>query len=310
MHPPRGTSANDAGGDFRQHRFASMKIQRGIISALVVVSCLMGDPASARDLRIRYVTFDNDNVVTVQAGLGVSTMIQLGASELIETISAGDTLGWSIVPKKNSGILFVKPLQEHAVTNINIVTNKRVYALLLQGTKDPSVRTAYQVRFKYPDEDINANLLAEAEESMRNPLLKDLDTAHLNYDYTYKGTDDLKPRVAFDDGNRMFLQFTGDIPAIFVVEDKRAESLVNIRTEGDYVIVDKVAAQFTLRAGDKTLCLYNRRFATRAKAKNSDVIAEIYGPVKVGSKISKSNYYGSHQPSNPRSNLEADLVPN
>jgi type IV secretion system protein VirB9 len=262
-----------------------MRPQLGLVAALIAAVCLTGDPALAGDSRIRYVTFDNDNVVTVQAGLGVSTMIQLGSSELIETISAGDTLGWSIVPKKNSGILFVKPLQEHAVTNINIVTNKRVYALLLQGTRDPSVRTAYQVRFKYPDEDINAKLLAEAEEGVRDPLLKDLDTARLNYDYTYNGADELKPRVAFDDGNRMFLQFTGDIPAIFVVEDKRTESLVNIRTEGDYVIVDKVAAQFTLRAGAKTLCLYNTRFKDQVAAKNNDLVAEMYGPIKIGSKI-------------------------
>jgi type IV secretion system protein VirB9 len=279
-----------------------MRSQFSLMTALIAAVCLTAEPASARDSRIRYVTFDNDNVVTVQAGLGVSTMIQLGSSELIETISAGDTLGWSIVPKKNSGILFVKPLQEHAVTNINIVTNRRVYALLLQGTKDPSIRTAYQVRFKYPDEDINAKLLAEAEEGVRDPLRKGLDTARLNYDYTYKGADELKPRIAFDDGNRMFLQFTGDIPAIFVVEDKRAESLVNIRTEGDYVIVDKVAAQFTLRAGAKTLCLYNTRFKDQLAAKNNDLVAEISGPIKIGSKIGAKP--------KPAASQEATLVRN
>jgi type IV secretion system protein VirB9 len=279
-----------------------MKMHFSLMTAFIAAVCLTAEPASARDSRIRYVTFDNDNVVTVQAGLGVSTMIQLGSSELIETISAGDTLGWSIVPKKNSGILFVKPLQEHAVTNINIVTNKRVYALLLQGTKDPSVRTAYQVRFKYPDEDVNAKLLAEAEEGVRDPLLKDLDTARLNYDYTYKGADELKPRVAYDDGARMFLQFAGDIPAIFIVEDKRAESLVNIRTEGDYIIVDKVAAQFTLRAGARTLCLYNTRFNHRSAAKNNDLVAEMYGPIKIGSKIRAKL--------KPAANHEATLVRN
>jgi type IV secretion system protein VirB9 len=77
-----------------------MRIRIALISAALVVANLCASPAFARDPRIRYVTFDNDNVVTVQAGLGVSTMIQLGSSELIETISAGDTLGWSIVPKK------------------------------------------------------------------------------------------------------------------------------------------------------------------------------------------------------------------
>jgi type IV secretion system protein VirB9 len=255
-----------------------MRVRIVLMTAALAAASLGSPPVFARDPRIRYVTFDNDNVVTVQAGLGVSTMIQLESSELIETISAGDTLGWSIVPKKGSGILFIKPLQEDARTNINVVTNKRVYSLLLQGSRDPSMRIAFQVRFKYPDEEVNARLLAEAEESARNPSLKGIDQANLNYDYVYKGADELKPRVVFDDGKHVFLQFTGDIPAIFVVEEKRHESLVNLRTEGEYVIIDKVASQFTLRAGAKTLCLYNANWS----AVKTDVISDIYGPVKLG----------------------------
>ena len=228
--------------------------------ALSAALCLaLSGPALSRDSRIRYVTFNNDNVVTVQAAIGVSTMIQLSPTEVIETISAGDTIGWSIVPKKGSGILFVKPLVEKAETNVNIVTNKRVYSLLLVGSREPSLRASFHVRFKYPDEDVNARLLAQAEESARNPSLKNIDPSMLNYDYAYRGDDSLKPRVVFDDGTKMFLQFTGDVPAIFVVEAKGRESLVNLRTEGEYMIVDKVAQQFTLRAGDKTLCLYNRQ---------------------------------------------------
>uniref|UniRef100_UPI003F731205 TrbG/VirB9 family P-type conjugative transfer protein n=1 Tax=Shinella sp. TaxID=1870904 RepID=UPI003F731205 len=84
---------------------------RKSLVALAAISLLAtSNPASAADPRIRYITFNNNAVVTVPAGLGVSTMIQLGSSEVIETISAGDTVGWSIVPKKGSGILFVKPL--------------------------------------------------------------------------------------------------------------------------------------------------------------------------------------------------------
>lgn len=234
--------------------------------------------ANARDLRIRYVTFNNDNVVTVQAGIGVSTMVQLSPNEVIETISAGDTIGWSIVPKKGSGILFIKPLVEKAETNVNIVTNKRVYSLLLVGSRDPQMKSAFQVRFKYPDEDVNARLLAQAEESARNPSLKSIAPGELNYDYAYKGDDSLKPRVVFDDGKKMFLQFSGDIPAVFVVEGKGKESLVNLRTEAGYTIIDKVASQFTLRAGDKTLCLYNRQ----SRAQRPDPVSDIYSPQKLG----------------------------
>ncbi|WP_320188478.1 TrbG/VirB9 family P-type conjugative transfer protein (plasmid) [Agrobacterium rosae] len=248
---------------------------RGFLFTLVTLSTLStAIGASAADPRIRYITFNNNSVVSVPAGLGVSTMIQLGDSEVIETISAGDTASWSIVPKKGSGILFVKPLRENAETNLNIVTNQRVYALLLKGSAAADLKAAFQVRFKYPDEDINARLLASAEESAKDPLLKDLDPSRLNYDYVFRGDVSLKPRVAFDDGSRMYLEFTGDIPAIFVVEDKSQESLINLRTQGKYVIVDKIAAQFTLRAGDKWLCLYNRQ----ANRKSFDLVEDAYGP--------------------------------
>lgn len=235
---------------------------------------IMATPLAAADPRIRYITFNNNAVVTVPAGLGVSTMIQLGSSEVIETISAGDTASWSIVPKKGSSILFVKPLRENAETNVNIVTNQRVYALLLKGSAAADLKAAFQVRFKYPDEDVNARLLAAAQDSAKDPLLKGLDPSRLNYDYVFRGDTSLKPRVAFDDGTHMYLEFPDEIPAIFVVEGKRQESLVNLRTQGKYVVVDKISAQFTLRAGDKWLCLYNRQ----ANRPSFDLVEDAYGP--------------------------------
>lgn len=241
---------------------------------------IMAKPSGAADPRIRYITFNNNAVVTVPAGLGVSTMIQLGSSEVIETISAGDTASWSIVPKKGSSILFVKPLRENAETNVNIVTNQRVYALLLKGSAAADLRAAFQVRFKYPDEEVNARLLAAAQDSAKDPLLKGLDPSRLNYEYIFRGDTSLKPRVAFDDGTHMYLEFPDEIPAIFVVEGKRQESLVNLRTQGKYVVVDKISAQFTLRAGDKWLCLYNRQ----ANRRSFDLVEDAYGPNNLDTK--------------------------
>ncbi|TIP77132.1 MAG: conjugal transfer protein, partial [Mesorhizobium sp.] len=79
--------------------------------------------------------------------------VELSPTEIIETVSAGDTKGWSIVPKRGSRFLFVKPLERDAWTNVNVVTNRRVYSLLLQATDNDRDRASFQVRFKYPDED-------------------------------------------------------------------------------------------------------------------------------------------------------------
>lgn len=229
-----------------------------------VWSLIAAFTAEAKDPRIRYVTFDNDNVTTVQAGLGISTMIQFGSDEIIQTVSAGDTKAWSIVPKKDSAIMFIKPLLDRAQTNVNVVTSKRTYSLLLAVSDNPKVMTAFQVRFRYPEEEAGARMLAQAKENISAPSLKALNPYGLNYDYVFRGDAGLKPRAVFDDGAKMFLQFDGDIPAIFVVESDGRESFVNTRTEGNYIVVDKVAAQFTLRAGQRTLCLYNRRASPSA----------------------------------------------
>jgi type IV secretion system protein VirB9 len=229
-----------------------------------VWSLIAASVVEAKDPRIRYVTFDNDNVTTVQAGLGISTMIQFGSDEIIQTVSAGDTKAWSIVPKKDSAIMFIKPLLDHAQTNVNVVTSKRTYSLLLAVSDNPKVMTAFQVRFRYPEEESGARVLAMAKENISAPSLKALNPYGLNYDYVFRGDAGLKPRAVFDDGAKMFLQFDGDIPAVFVVESDGRESFVNTRTEGDYIVVDKVAAQFTLRAGQRTLCLYNRRASPSA----------------------------------------------
>jgi type IV secretion system protein VirB9 len=226
---------------------------------LLFLSSLLAIPqAAAKDPRIRYVTFNNDNVTTIQAALGVSTMIQFGAEEIIQTVSAGDTKAWSIVPKKDSAIMFIKPLIDRAETNVNVVTNKRSYSLLLSVSDNPRVLAAFQVRFRYPDEEASSKLLDQARRNLSAPPSVAPDMLGLNYAYVFKGDTSLKPRMVFDDGTKMYLQFDADVPAIFVVGSDRRESFVNQRTEGNYIVVDKVAPQFTLRAGSRTLCLYNR----------------------------------------------------
>ena len=49
------------------------------------------------------------------------------------------------------------------------------------------------------------------------------------------------------------------LPGVFVVGANRAESLVNFRREGDFLVVDKVAHQWTLRNGDQATCVFNLR---------------------------------------------------
>jgi type IV secretion system protein VirB9 len=252
-----------------------MNTPRPFVAAAFTVVLLATGPTSAAgsktDPRIRYVTFDNDKVTTVAVALGVSTMIEFQADEVIETISAGETKSWSIVPKKGSSILFVKPTEPNSSTNINVVTTRRVYALALSTIGGSPL---YQIRFRYPDDDFAKAMAGRAGESVAHPDLKGLDPGTLNYDYVFKGAAELKPRVVFDNGSKTFMEFTGDVPSIFLVGAKGAESTVDSHMEGRFLVVDKVAAQFTLRAGTLATCLFNRH----AGEVPPDDVEILYGP--------------------------------
>ena len=169
----------------------------------------------------------------------------------------------------------MKPLEQTGETNVNVVTNKRVFALALAVGGAGRATAAYQVRFKYPDEELAASRAAKARESAKFPDLKSVDPQKVNRDYVFRGSRQLKPRVAFDNGTKTFLQFSGDVPGIFEVGAGGAEKTINSRIEGGYVVIDRVAAQFTLRRGEETLCLFNRAVKD---APEPDEVEAIYGP--------------------------------
>ena len=83
------------------------------------------------DARVTSVTYQENNVVQVFATYGISTMIIFDEEEKFETISLGDTESWQVVPAEKDNILFVKPIAKDVVTNMNVVTDKRIYYLEL-----------------------------------------------------------------------------------------------------------------------------------------------------------------------------------
>jgi type IV secretion system protein VirB9 len=150
------------------------------------------------------------------------------------------------------------------VTNMNVVTSKRVYTFMLHGDPPGNTRRAViKLRFTYPEDIADARLLPKAEEMAAGPNLKTAisNQANLNYQYGYKGNADNKPIAVFDDGVKTFFQFGKgkDSPAIFAVKSDNSETLINYRREGDYVVVDKVGRQWTLRNGSVTTCVFNQK---------------------------------------------------
>ena len=246
-------------------------IGRLIVAATLVAAHLVASlPANAevnprsgpRDTRIRYVWYHKDEVVAVNASYGASTMITFADDEKIETLGAGDALAWRIEPNKRGNILFVKPVEKNALANLNVITNKRSYVFMLKGEFRPVGSQVFSIVFRYPDSDAdNAAMMAEARERAAQPNRAQLKAENVNSAYGYKGATGVKPLVVFDDGVKTWFRFDPalEVPAIYVVDASRNESLINFRREGEYVVVDKVNYQWSLRNGDTYLCLFNLR---------------------------------------------------
>ena len=85
------------------------------------------------DPRIREVAYSADNVVAIDASYGASTMIVLQEDEKIETLALGDSVAWKVEPNHKGNIVFVKPVEKGALSNLNIVTSKRIYSFYLRA---------------------------------------------------------------------------------------------------------------------------------------------------------------------------------
>lgn len=211
------------------------------------------------DARVTSVVYQQNNVVKVAATYGISTMILFDEDEKFETISLGDTESWQVAPSEKGNILFVKPIAKNVATNMNIVTTKRIYFIELHDFSPDAGKKVFGVRFVYPERDLNAALRKEAEYRASHPNVSNIDKANVNIDYSFSGDPSLKPSMIFDDGKKTFFKFSGRMPAIFAVNSDFSETLRNFRKEGEYLVVDGVATQYTLRDGNQWTCIFNLR---------------------------------------------------
>ncbi|MGZ7870445.1 P-type conjugative transfer protein VirB9 (plasmid) [Methylobacterium radiotolerans] len=236
--------------------------------AALVLLALGGTPAvhgeetprpGRADTRIRTVVYSKDNVVGLDATFGTSLLVVLEPDEKIQTLALGDSQSWRVEPNKAGNMIFLKPVERDATSNLNVVTDRRIYTFSLRSNQSPPNRQIYKVVFRYPDADADARLLAQAREMARYPNTRQLDVANMNSAYGYKGSSANKPVAVYDDGKKTFFRFEGEVPALYIVDAERNESLVNFRTEGPYVVVDKVSLQWTLRNGAESTCVFNQR---------------------------------------------------
>lgn len=213
----------------------------------------------ASDPRVKTIVYAPDQVFKYTGYLRYQTTIEFGADEVIQTILMGDNTGWKMNPSGNK--LYIKPSDLDITTNMTLVTTKRTYLFELHADEVKNIddkRLTFILRFVYPDEGDVGVVGVSSTEGV--PDLENDDLSKYNFRYSINGSEDISPIRIFDDGEFTFFEFRGinaDIPAFFRVLSDGSEEIINYRTRGNYIVVERVSGRYTLRHGNDVACVFN-----------------------------------------------------
>jgi len=194
----------------------------------------------------------------VYASPGRVTDITLQEGEALTSVSAGDTVRWIVGDTTSaSGAakrvhVLLKPIRAPLKTNLVITTNRRIYLLELTATDQTWMAS---VSWDYPRDRLNL-LRAQADRAdAAAPVAQGLSLEHLVFRYEITGdAAPWKPLRAFDDGERVYIQFPagiaqGELPPLFIIGAAGNAELTNYRYRAPYYIVDRLFGAAELRLG-------------------------------------------------------------
>jgi len=114
------------------------------------------------DTRIKSVAYQADQVFTLRGHYGYGTTIKFSEFEEIQSISLGASKTWQIVVNNERNLVFIKPVEENADTNMTVITNDRFYHFELSAHTAQNKRAndiVYELQFKYPNDVLsNSNI--------------------------------------------------------------------------------------------------------------------------------------------------------
>ncbi|WP_411569135.1 P-type conjugative transfer protein TrbG [Shewanella sp. SM43] len=194
----------------------------------------------------------------VYASPGRVTVVSLQPGEELVTVAAGDTVRW-IVGDTSSGAgaglrvsVLVKPTRSGLKTNLVVTTNRRTYLIELTSTEKAWMAS---VSWDYPKDRMLALQRQAQAAQVAAPVDAGLSLEKIRFRYAISGSNPpWKPLRAFDDGEKVYIQFPGgiaqgELPPLFVIGAQGDGQLVNYRFRSPYYIVDRLFGAAELRLG-------------------------------------------------------------
>ncbi|SEJ48368.1 MULTISPECIES: P-type conjugative transfer protein TrbG [unclassified Variovorax] len=202
--------------------------------------------------------FTDGALYQVYTSPGRVTVLALQEGEELVTVSAGDTVRW-VVGDTASGAgstlrvnVMVKPTRTGLKTNMVITTNRRTYLVELSSTQQAWMAS---VSWDYPKDRMLALQKQAREAQAAAPVDAGLSLESIRFRYAINGdSPPWKPLRAFDDGQKVYIQFPGgiaqgELPPLFVIGPQGDGQLVNYRFRAPYYVVDRLFGAAELRLG-------------------------------------------------------------
>jgi type IV secretion system protein VirB9 len=223
------------------------------------VSAATTPERGAIDSRIRVAPYAPDEVYRLRGYVGYQIDLEFEPGESFVGLGSGDLESVTFAAQTNH--LFLKPKAARVDTNLTVLTSRRAYHFDYTASArrpEPDIDDIiYVLRFSYP-----SPASTGASEDALSRALDQARAAPRNLDYWYRGSPELKPIAAADDGVQTRLRFGSlqELPAIFLRNDDGTESLVNFTIDGPDVIVHRLSRRLIVRRGHLTGCVVNRAF--------------------------------------------------
>lgn len=242
-----------------------MNRRKASVLAAAVAMLALAVPAHADDRLVRH-AYNENEVVRIEGKAGVQATIAFGDGESIENVAVGNSQTWQITPNKRADLLFVKPLEATARTNMTVVTNRHTYFFDLVASS--KTRPLYMLRFTYKDEPRAAPVpgaatagLSADEQALASgdPGAVPADPASLNFAWKRTGSEKLLPARVYDDGNATYLVWPekAEVPAILIQNEKGEEGPVNYAVRDATIVISDVPSKIILRSGKAVAQLDN-----------------------------------------------------
>lgn len=248
---------------------------------------------------MRYINYNQDQVVTLHVRRGAVTRVVLGEDEKIVVAAAG-FIGdctkaegeWCIRADVGTNQVWIKPKDHATHNNVEIRTDKRDYSFELKVLPDnrlgrwrkpsegkglerePMYRVIFRhARMEHTNVDTIVGLTSNTDQHKLETIEQEMIQERLaeampelrNVHYSMEvlsGGEEIAPTLVFDDGRFTYFRFptNHEIPSIFYISSRGEETRINFHMQYELAVVERTGRRFVLRLGAAVVGIWNEAF--------------------------------------------------